>query len=194
MALENAPSCSKIVWKVGPFVDGELPSAEREEVASHLAACKDCSALALDFRKLDDVAARDKVPPVSGGEWASVLEGVLALSDSQARPDARDGQIVDFARHAGLRRWSLLAVAAAAIFLMGTFVGWKYLERLGPGVPRSPVVVIPAPSPKQSEVGEYAEILRSPPEEKTPHPGTDGGTEPKIDVDQDSTRIHYKDF
>lgn len=183
MPLENAPSCSKTVWKVGPFVDGELPPAEREEVASHLASCKDCSALALEFRKLDDFAARDKVPPVSGGEWASVWEGVLAQGDSQAGPDAGDGQVLDFGRHGGLRRWAIFAAAAAAIFLLGTFVGWRYLERSGTVDPGSQVVLDPAPSPEQTEDDAFAEIQ-------------DGGTEPRIDVDEDSQaiRIYYKDF
>jgi anti-sigma factor RsiW len=96
--MSQAMSCSNIAWKVGPFIDGELPPSEREEVASHLATCTECVAMVVEFRRLDALAAgAGTVPSVSGDEWARLWEKVQAGAGS-----ADAGRVVSFPASRGL--------------------------------------------------------------------------------------------
>jgi anti-sigma factor RsiW len=45
-----APACQSFVSLLSPFIDGELPPAERVVVERHLAACKDCAMRVADLR------------------------------------------------------------------------------------------------------------------------------------------------
>ena len=85
------------VWKIGPYVDGELPRAEREEVEAHLRECPDCEKLTARFRTLDSLAGRDEVPPVSAEEWSRILDNVTRQSriTALASPTSIHGSLAD---------------------------------------------------------------------------------------------------
>jgi anti-sigma factor RsiW len=128
-------ACKDIVWKVGPFIDGELQASERDEVEAHLGGCEDCCEMAVKFRQLDELAGQQEVPSVSGQEWTRLWEGVLASQDAKS-----EEKIVPLSEaHPSLRgqswspskRWLLAAAAAAAVFALGVFVGSSLLD--GPG-------------------------------------------------------------
>src|SRR5437867_7353643 len=75
MSVRNA--CADFEWMVGPLVDGELPSADAEDLERHLAGCGPCARLVEDFRALDRLAKRASPPPaVRPEEWARVWENV----------------------------------------------------------------------------------------------------------------------
>lgn len=44
------PACERFIPQLSPYVDGELPPAERIHVERHLAACQDCTARTADLR------------------------------------------------------------------------------------------------------------------------------------------------
>ena len=151
MSLRNPPndnssekdaSCHSLVWKIGPYVDGELCREECDEVEAHLAGCQDCAKTAREFRQLDQLA-QEKVPPVSGEEWSKLWGKVTACLQSKhgshALPDDAAGEsgtgksstakssvkVVEIAAGASapgiqarwLPKWALIAgVAAALIF------------------------------------------------------------------------------
>jgi len=129
-------ACKDIVWKIGPFIDGELPASERGEVEAHLDSCRDCCETAMEFRQLDELAGQQEVSPVSGQEWTRLWEGILAnrdatreekivpISDARPSPWGRSGS--------PSKRWLLVAAAAAAIFVLGVFVGSNLLDGPGP--------------------------------------------------------------
>lgn len=126
-------SCKDRIEHVSAYVDGELTGAPRDAVEAHLETCGECARSAEEFRRLDDLAHRDPVPPVRGEEWAGVLRRVLAEG---SRPEAarwaeadldRPFQVIAAGgsgaeRSAGTRarRWTrrgpvALAVAAALV-------------------------------------------------------------------------------
>jgi anti-sigma factor RsiW len=134
-------ACKDIVWKIGPFIDGELPASEQGEVETHLGSCADCRETAMAFRHLDEVAGRQEVPPVSGQEWTRLWEGVVAnpgatsnekiVSISDARPSTWERS------WSPSKKWLLVVVAAAAVFVLGVFVGSNLLD--GPPPPKNNV-------------------------------------------------------
>ena len=116
-------SCKNTIWKVVPYVDGELPTEEHEDVATHLSECPECAKMAEEFGTLDRIAGRDTAPPVSSDEWANMLHNVTSRG-RHARPVATR------------RAWEWLVPVAslAALVLLAVL--------LGPGLvtapPRSP--------------------------------------------------------
>lgn len=44
------PACRSYIPQLSPFIDGELPPAERQTVERHLAACADCTGRVADLR------------------------------------------------------------------------------------------------------------------------------------------------
>jgi len=123
-------SCKNVVWKIGVFVDGELPLLERDEVEAHLVTCGDCRETALQFRQLDSLAGQGQVPPVASREWARLWEGILAnraaltqVEEVSLRHSSPDRAFL------ASRRWLVPALAAALAFAAGVFVGSSLLER-----------------------------------------------------------------
>ena len=131
-ATGQVSACKDIVWKIGPFVDGELPADERAQVESHLAACKDCVQMAIDFRRLDTLAANDHAPQVSGEEWARLWQGVVAGSHKLVEP-----QVISLPRPLHRRNWFLPLVSTAAAALMGLAIGYGYFGGSGAGSQRA---------------------------------------------------------
>jgi len=105
--------CSEVLDKVGPYVDGELESAERILVEAHLNVCPPCAEIAMEIRELDLCASRMSVPDVTVEEWTGVWSRVEA-----GRRNSRIGsRIIQFR----INRW--WALPAAAAVLAGIFFG-----------------------------------------------------------------------
>ena len=162
--------CKSVVWKIGPFVDGELPPTEREAVEAHLRSCTDCVEMAMELRALDDHAARDKVPLVSGEEWARLWEGIRSRSETSGVDRA-----VVLARSLRMRKWLMPALAAAAMLVAGVFAGWNILHRQRGGQEIGSEHATPP-----SKVEDSAELL--------------SGHKPGIRVDDDVITIDYSRF
>jgi anti-sigma factor RsiW len=120
-------SCKNIHCKLGAYVDGELPPEEREEVEAHTTNCASCAQMADQMRRLDELAANDTVPPVSGVEWASLWESILARRE-EALPEARPvrGTILRIPAFLGLwtqgARRVLVPLAAAAALVLAAYL------------------------------------------------------------------------
>lgn len=48
--MATNPACKTFIPLLSPFIDGELPPAQRETVERHLAACHDCTGRVADLR------------------------------------------------------------------------------------------------------------------------------------------------
>ena len=169
--MSRAMQCKDIVWKIGPHVDGELPREETEEVETHLAGCSECAEMAVEFRRLDWTAAREKAPPVSSREWAILWEGV----QSGVRPRTQEN-VVTLSKTVRARRWiAPFLLGAAAMFLLGVFVGSGFFKS-----PEPAPVLVDAPKTQPTD-------------------GTDGFAERRsgpaiIRVDDDVIIIEHPNF
>ncbi|MBU8899682.1 hypothetical protein DRW03_25030 [Corallococcus sp. H22C18031201] len=48
--MAGNPACERFIPLLSPYIDGELPPAERVTVERHLTACRDCTGRAADLR------------------------------------------------------------------------------------------------------------------------------------------------
>ena len=110
-------NCSENLWKMGPYVDGELDPGERAGLEASLRECAECRQALESFRQMDELAAREPVPSVSSTEWA----GVLASIKSQPRV------VSEPARSSGIE-WLAPLAAIAALLLIGLFLGGSLLH------------------------------------------------------------------
>ena len=131
-------SCKDHVWKIGPYVDGELPRAEREEVEAHLRECPDCEKLTARFRTLDSLAGRDEVPPVSAEEWSRILDNVT-----------RQSRLTALAPRHRTWEWLVPVTSLAALLAFGVFIGRGLLE--GPPEGKRPTQAVTDPDKKAAE-------------------------------------------
>jgi anti-sigma factor RsiW len=130
-------SCRSVLRKIGPYVDGELSSATREDIEAHFVACPNCARHADELRRLDELAGRQKAPPVSGEEWSRLWSNVLRMAqrkdvriDEQTRTTVLRsrgwGQIID------LRRLAWVLVPVAALVVLGLLLPpWMIPSRQG---------------------------------------------------------------
>ena len=118
-------TCESYKLLIGPYVDGELLGSVREEIEAHFAVCPRCVALAEELRRLDEAAAGEEVPRVTGEEWSLLWERVRSQSQ---------GEIITLRASTGSRaaRWSLAAAAAVAIFALGALVGREFFSTGSP--------------------------------------------------------------
>lgn len=87
------------------YLKDELPAAERQRVAGHLAQCADCRSAHDDFR---DLLARlpatlGEPPAVNWARWRADLRGRLEATGAIRRPTRR-----------GWGAWAAVSLAAAA--------------------------------------------------------------------------------
>lgn len=107
-------SCNDYFIRIGPYVDGELPRGEREEVEEHIERCSNCRRMATEFTTLDRIAGRGHPPRVSATEWAETL--------SMVRQKAREGSWPGPAWNRG-RLTAAVSLAAAALLAVFLVVG-----------------------------------------------------------------------
>ena len=48
--MATNPACQTFIPRLSPYIDGELPPAERQAVDTHLSACRDCTGRVADLR------------------------------------------------------------------------------------------------------------------------------------------------
>lgn len=145
-------SCEDYRERIALLAGGELPDAERAEVERHLAECEECHELAAEL-----------------GEVRELLGALAQESASEAvLAEVRSGVSEQIARSA--RRWRWVAVAAAAVVLMGVGIEWRTGWRSEPGLPSPAPVVVETP-----EAPTIAEMMPAPSvpvvvEEESPMP------------------------
>lgn len=115
------------VVTLSAYRSGDLPRAEAERIAEHLALCDTCPRRLLDLAAFEEEQAE-----VSDAELERELQRFrrrLAHEEDESRGAARveDGS---------MRHWPLAAAVAAGAFLLGALVAGLVLER--PGAPRLP--------------------------------------------------------
>src|SRR6266850_679991 len=122
---------------INDYADDVLTPAERADVERHLASCGDCRALADDLREIRRAAGslEQRDPPVRA--WTRIERAIqLDAADRTggAEREARDdrpgaGGLARFTRSRSI--W--LGLAAAAVLVLATAVGWRFLPRPQPG-------------------------------------------------------------
>lgn len=112
-------SCTKFENQIALYVGGDLPAAQASRVASHLAGCAGCRALAEELRAGLALLGELGDDPLEEAMLESVHRRVLAQAASPARPPRR-------------LYWGL---AFAAALLLAAILAW----------PRHPARHTPAP-------------------------------------------------
>jgi hypothetical protein len=92
------------------FFDGELPASEAQSVASHLAHCAECTALAAQFRSTADQLSRWIVPPIP-----ATMEDSMKTIAAEATPGNRSGLA-----HWNWKPWVICGGSAFAALLLLT--------------------------------------------------------------------------
>lgn len=166
-------TCKNLELRVGAYVDGEISGRERDEVETHLSGCRECTRLAEDFQGLEDLVQTSGlrgsggVPPVSGEEWARMLEVVVARGKEapEEAPDEPTERVIPFrkaeaAGPTGIRRRLLVAAAAAAALLFGLYLGVQALKT--PGHDPGDLVDPDVPTEKLEDQEKFAEVPGEP--------------------------------
>jgi predicted anti-sigma-YlaC factor YlaD len=157
---QQTMDCHEARLSLGVYVLGAIDPAERAQVDSHLASCRDCR---------DELAGLAGLPALLarvGVEEAIALaesDGPPAEDEEQPPPRELLGTVMDLtAARRRRRRWLEvgLSVAAALIIAVGVFGGL----RLGSGAApsgSSAMVVGPANGPWETETGQTADMTAS---------------------------------
>ena len=125
---------------------GELGPAEKERVDAHLRSCPDCASeyasLAATLRIMDKRERPDPDPGFWDGYWDRLSKRMLwEAIEEERRPTLAARFLRPFAR---LPRWSLQAVGAAALLIVGILVGSRIVR--APETTRTATAVVrPAP-------------------------------------------------
>jgi hypothetical protein len=129
---------------INDYVDDALGPTERSEIERHLAACAECRRLVDDLRDVGRRAgALDAIPPPARA-WKRIERAL------EAERASRSGRSVQATRY---RTWAWLA--AAAMLVLGTIVGLRYL-----GAPARPSGA-PAAANAGGAAGDTRELPQS---------------------------------
>ena len=99
-------TCAEVLSRISAYYDGELESAARDQIASHLAECPICSAYLRDLALIGELLRSDRTCEVPEGLW-----GRVAAAAQQTIP----------ARRLRVRSWLVRAAAVAAGFVFNLF-------------------------------------------------------------------------
>lgn len=132
--------------RLSDYLDGELAPAERAEVESHLAGCRECAEALEELRSVVSTAAELPDLPPEHDLWPGI-EARLSPRRSGSATDALDRQVLPFRRH---RRVMMtipqLAAAAIALVLFSASAVWLAVGG-APEPGSEPVVSAAAASP-----------------------------------------------
>src|SRR5262245_20758951 len=108
---------------INDYADDALPPAERAEVERHLAGCAECRALIDDLREIRRAARslEPRDPPVRA--WTRIERAIQLEATARAEAGSRTSRITTS------RLW--LGLAAAAVLILATAVGVRFLPRGG---------------------------------------------------------------
>ena len=125
--------CEEARAHLSAFIDGELTNGQREAVATHVAGCPACAALADDYRKLGPAlraAAYERAPPDLMTRISARLAEEIAEAPAQVLTDARIAQL-PIARppvwRSVLRQAAVLLVACG----LSAAAAWHLTQRSG---------------------------------------------------------------
>jgi predicted anti-sigma-YlaC factor YlaD len=154
---QQTMDCPEARLSLGVYVLGAIDPAERSQVDSHLASCRDCR---------DELAGLAGLPALLARVG---VEEAIALAESDGPPPAEDeeqppprellGTVLDLASaRRRRRRWVEvgLSVAAALIIAAGVFGGLRFHS--GAPSASSAVAVGPASGPWETETGHTADM------------------------------------
>jgi anti-sigma factor RsiW len=131
-------SCSKFETDIALYAGGDLPDGRTARVASHLAECADCRALADELHGAHALLGELREEPLEDAMVAQVRQRVLA----EVRHSVRRA---NFSPRVAL--YPLLALAAAVI--LAIVLAWPRRQtKRAPAVPAAPIeasIVAPAP-------------------------------------------------
>ena len=152
---QQTMDCSEARLSLGVYVLGAIDPAERSQVDSHLASCRDCR---------DELAGLAGLPALLARVG---VEEAIALAESDGPPPAEDeeqppprellGTVLHLtAARRRRRRWVEvgLSLAAALIIAAGVFSGLRFSSGAAPSA--SDVAVGPANGPWENTTGHAA--------------------------------------
>ena len=96
---------------IGPYLDGELSTEDRQKVEQCLADSAECRQQAADLEALDRIARKDSPPAVSENQWQEVLASVR-----------HSEKVVPFEAVKSRRRWLAPLAGLAALLCIGLFL------------------------------------------------------------------------
>ncbi|MCU0722199.1 MAG: zf-HC2 domain-containing protein [Planctomycetes bacterium] len=115
--------CKSLRERISDYLDGQLPDAERRELAAHLDACQACRAEVEAFQKTVDLVRDLPLTPAPEGLADRIFERTLHLAPgAAAAPAAAPGGLAAFLP-------VLRGVAAAAVLFLFAYVGYQVVER-----------------------------------------------------------------
>jgi predicted anti-sigma-YlaC factor YlaD len=153
---QQTMDCQEVRLSLGVYVLGAIDPAERAQVDSHLASCRDCR---------DELAGLAGLPALLARVG---VEEAIALAESDGPPPAEDeeqppprelvGTVLDLtAARRRRRRWAEvgLSLAAALIIAAGVFGGLRFHSGAAPAG-TSAIAVGPANGPWETKTGQTA--------------------------------------
>ena len=112
--------CEEATEQLGPFLDGELPSAARDDLEAHLVTCSSCRAELEGLREMTADMARPPTMQVPDALWTAIEQRLDAESPTFAGAGSPPRR-VSAVRPMWLRR-APLALAAAVVLAVGLSV------------------------------------------------------------------------
>jgi hypothetical protein len=131
---------------------GELDMKTREKMDRHLAACPTCSGLLQEMKETLEAMEEDPTPDPGAEFWEGYWDALVLRMGSEAvdaRPVPSSGRQWTRRSHPWTR-WALGTAAAAALLVIGFFIG-RTLDRLPTGGPIPAPAVRPAAAPASAE-------------------------------------------
>lgn len=152
--------CETAQDKLSPFLDGELDAETRSEMLGHLQTCPDCSLEHEERKQMHDDLDRlgDPAFEVSDGFTRDLLAKArreFSLTHSSGGANAQN-------RRPRLTKTALPAVALLVGLMLGTVLGWGFVNtlRIGPLQSR-PAAVLPDNGPAADRPAPVAPEITS---------------------------------
>jgi Putative zinc-finger len=140
--MSEMMNCEKVARLLPPYLEGELPDADRLAVEAHARACAACGALIGDIERITREAAM--LPPLTPSR--DLWSGIEARISAPVIPMAASAG--NRSRTFGLRRqWMTRAAAAAALLVTTAGITYIVTSWSRQSVARSPTRVAQAPLP-----------------------------------------------
>ena len=145
--------CKDVQSRLEAYLDGELPSAERRSVSSHLAYCPRCAQALEALSTLHDAGKRPYVPDPGEAYWKRLSGDIMRAVENASPQEILSSR----PRWRGLQpsRLGMAALAVTAVLVI-LVVGKVSREDLGKGAFRVPVAESDAMQDKAPVLGGVA--------------------------------------
>jgi putative zinc finger protein len=112
---------------INDFVDGTIDPFERSSVEQHLAACAACRQLVDDLREIKRATAtlEPREPPVR--VWGRLERAIKLEAQPSSEPRGKKGSYPFSSEPSGRKRGTTRWFAAAAVLVLGTLVGLRFM-------------------------------------------------------------------